>query len=147
MFDLSLPTPPIPHAVGHMPVCSILAPDPELRFALTTPESNAAAAMAGEARPRVIDRFATLAEAMQAAILHAERLTTGAAPRMLAILDREGRLVLAGAASDGAVAWCHPVTSAAGALCRHGGESASRAGRPRRRLAGRGSGRTSAPAG
>ena len=32
---------------------------------------------------------------------------------MLAILDREDRLVLAGAATDGAVAWCHPVISAA----------------------------------
>jgi hypothetical protein len=29
------------------------------------------------------------------------------------ILDRDERLVLAGAASDNAVAWCHPVTSAA----------------------------------
>jgi hypothetical protein len=66
-----------------------------------------------EARPHVLDRFATLAEAMQGAIAHAERLGNCAAPRMLAILDREDRLVLAGAASDGAVAWCHPVTSAA----------------------------------
>ena len=30
-----------------------------------------------------------------------------------AILDRDDRLVLAGAAYDGAVAWCHPVTCAA----------------------------------
>jgi hypothetical protein len=36
-----------------------------------------------------------------------------AAPQLLAILDRDERLVLAGAASDHAVAWCHPVTSAA----------------------------------
>ncbi|MDZ4370717.1 MAG: hypothetical protein U1C74_04760, partial [Phenylobacterium sp.] len=68
MFDLSLQIPPTPHAVGCSSVCPNVAPDPELRFALTTPESNAAAAMAGEARPRVIDRFATLAEAMQGAI-------------------------------------------------------------------------------
>ena len=32
---------------------------------------------------------------------------------MLAILDRDDRLVLAGAATDGAVAWSHPVNSAA----------------------------------
>lgn len=113
MFDHSLPTPPIPHAVGCAPVCPNPAADPELRFALAMPESNAAAAMAGEARPRVIDRFATLAEAMHGAIAEAERHRLGAAPRMLAILDREDRLVLAGAASDGAVAWCHPVASAA----------------------------------
>jgi hypothetical protein len=36
-----------------------------------------------------------------------------AAPELLAILDRDERLVLAGAASDHAVAWCHPATSAA----------------------------------
>lgn len=113
MFDLSLPIPPIPRVFGNTPICPNLAPDPEQRFALTMPESNAAVAMAGEARPRLLDRFATLAEAMQGAIAHAKRLGTGAASRMLAILDREDRLVLAGAASDGAVAWCHPVTSAA----------------------------------
>ena len=32
---------------------------------------------------------------------------------MLAILDRDDRLVLAGVATEGAVAWCHPVISAA----------------------------------
>lgn len=31
--------------------------------------------------------------------------------RILAILDRDDRLVLAGHALDGAVAWCNPVTS------------------------------------
>lgn len=113
MFDLSLPTPPISPAVGKPPICPSLTPDPEQRFALTMPETNAAAAMAGEARLRLLDRFATLAEAMQGAIAHADQLGTGAAPRMLAILDREDRLVLAGAASAGVVAWCHPVTSAA----------------------------------
>ncbi|NEY92161.1 DNA repair protein RadC [Tabrizicola oligotrophica] len=113
MFDYSFPAAPIPHAVGKPPICPNLAPDPELRFALTMPERNAAAAMAGEARPRVLGRFALLAEAMLGAIAHAERLGAGAAPQMLAILDREDRLVLAGAASAGAVAWCSPVASAA----------------------------------
>ena len=50
---------------------------------------------------------------MQGAIDLAEAMTTDAAPQLLAILDRDDRLVLAGAASDHAVAWCHPVTSAA----------------------------------
>jgi hypothetical protein len=36
-----------------------------------------------------------------------------APPQMLAILDRDDRLVLAGAATESAVAWCHPVVSAA----------------------------------
>lgn len=112
MFDLSLPAAPIPHAVGHLPIYPNLAPDPGLRFVLTMPERNPAAAMAGEARPRVLDRFATLAEAMLGAVSYATEFGSGATPRMLAILDREDRLVLAGAMADGAVAWCHPVASA-----------------------------------
>jgi hypothetical protein len=40
-------------------------------------------------------------------------MTKDAALQLLAILDPHERLVLAGAASDYAVAWCHPVTSAA----------------------------------
>jgi hypothetical protein len=60
----------------------------------------------------VLARFATLAEAMQGAIDHAEGIDPDAGPQLLAILDRDERLVLAGAASDHAVAWCHPVTSA-----------------------------------
>jgi hypothetical protein len=50
---------------------------------------------------------------MQGAIDHAEGIVSDAAPQLLTILDRDERLVLGGAASDGAVAWCHPVTSAA----------------------------------
>jgi hypothetical protein len=61
----------------------------------------------------VLSRFAILADAMQGAIDHAEGTAPDAAPQLLAILDRDERLVLAGAASDHAVAWCHPVTSAA----------------------------------
>jgi hypothetical protein len=57
--------------------------------------------------------FVTLPEAMQCAIDHAEGIAPDAAPQLLAILDRDERLVLAGAASDCAVAWCHPVMSAA----------------------------------
>lgn len=54
-----------------------------------------------------------LAEAMQGAIVHAEEITSEDAPRILAILYREGRLVLAGATYYGGVAWCHPVSDAA----------------------------------
>jgi hypothetical protein len=68
--------------------------------------------MSGRAAPLVLARFATLAEAMQGAIDHADGMTPDAAPQLLAILDRDERLVLAGAASNDAVAWCHPVTSA-----------------------------------
>jgi hypothetical protein len=50
---------------------------------------------------------------MLGAIDHAEGMATNTAPQLLAIFDRDERLVLAGAASDHAVAWCHPVTSAA----------------------------------
>jgi hypothetical protein len=69
--------------------------------------------MSGRAAPRVLAHFATLADAMQGAIDHAEGIAPDASPQFLAILDRDARLVLAGAASDHAVTWCHPVTSAA----------------------------------
>jgi hypothetical protein len=69
--------------------------------------------MSGRAAPLVLARFATLAEAMQGAIDHAEGIAPDTAPQLLAILDRDQRLVLAGAASDDAVAWCRPVSSAA----------------------------------
>jgi hypothetical protein len=88
-------------------------PDPSLPFALTLSRQTPAASMSGENAPRVLDRFPTLAEAMAGQFEHAEELAPDAAPQLLAILDREDRLVLAGAACDGAVAWCHPVMSAA----------------------------------
>ena len=69
--------------------------------------------MSGRAVPLVLARFATLAEAMQGAIDHAEDMASNIAPQMIAILDSDDRLVLAGVVSDSAVAWCHPVTSAA----------------------------------
>ena len=68
--------------------------------------------MSGQAAALVLARFATLTEAMRGAIAQADQLTFDAAPQTLAILDRDDRLVLAGAATDGAVAWCHPVISA-----------------------------------
>jgi len=82
-------------------------------FALTLSRRAPADLMSGRAASLILARFATLADAMQGAIDHAEGIVPDAPPQLLAILDRDERLVLAGAASNHAVAWCHPVTSAA----------------------------------
>ena len=55
----------------------------------------------------------SLADAMQGAVTAADHMDLEAAPQILAILDRDDRLVLAGVATSGAIAWCHPVQSAA----------------------------------
>lgn len=81
-------------------------------FMLTLPPAVGTVAT-GDARPAILARAATLSEAMAAAVAHADNLPRGAGPQMLAILDRDERLVLAGSASIGMVAWCHPVRSAA----------------------------------
>ena len=49
---------------------------------------------------------------MAAAVAHVDDLLPDTSPQMLAILDRDERLVLAGSASPCAVASCHPVRSA-----------------------------------
>jgi hypothetical protein len=113
MFDLPLPIHPTASARGVPPHVPTGDADPSHPFALTLSHRAAADLMSGRAAPLVLSRFATLADAMQGAIDHAEGLDPEAAPQLLAILDRDARLVLAGAASDCAVAWCHPVTSAA----------------------------------
>jgi len=112
MFDLPLPVLSAPFPAGFVPDIAHSTSDPSLPFSLTLPDRTPAAAMSGEARSRIIGHFATLAEAMQGAIVMAEELAPHAAPRMMAILDRDERLVLAGAAAKGAVAWCAPVTTA-----------------------------------
>ncbi|MFM7442888.1 MAG: DNA repair protein RadC [Tabrizicola sp.] len=104
MLDLPLPIQPTAYVRGVPPHFPSGEADPSHPFALT---------LSGRAAPLVLSRFATLAEAMQGAIDHAEGMAPDAAPQLLAILDRDERLVLAGAANDHAVAWCHPVTSAA----------------------------------
>lgn len=113
MFDHSFPasTPLFP--IPPQPTFANAAAETSLAFALTTPDHRPGAAMSGTARPHVLDRFAALAEAMRGAIDHAEGVAPDTAPQLLAIFDRDERLVLAGAASVGAVAWCHPVISAA----------------------------------
>ena len=113
MFDFPLPIHSTIRPNGHTPQFPDITVDPNHPFALTAPNPLPAAQMSGLAAPMVLARFATLAEAMQGAIDHAEGIAPDAASQMIAILDRDDRLVLAGAASDCAVIWCHPVTSAA----------------------------------
>lgn len=113
MFDFPLPTHSTIRPSGHTRHCPHVTADPNHPFVLTAMNTLPAAQMSGLAAPMVLARFATLAEAMQGVIDHAEGIAPDASPQMIAILDRDDRLVLAGAASDCAVAWCHPVTSAA----------------------------------
>ena len=113
MFDLPLPIHPTAYARGVTPYFPTGDADPSHPFALTLSCRAPADLMSGRAAPLVLARFATLAEAMLGAIDQADGMATNTAPQLLAIFDRDERLVLAGAASDAAVAWCHPVMSAA----------------------------------
>ncbi|GHC41581.1 DNA repair protein RadC [Plastorhodobacter daqingensis] len=113
MFDLTLPIQPTAYARGVPPHFPTGDADPSHPFALTLSRRAPTDLLSGRTAPLVLARFATLAEAMLGAIDHAEGIAPDASPQLLAILDRDARLVLAGAASDYAVAWCHPVTSAA----------------------------------
>ncbi|WP_054005348.1 hypothetical protein [Cypionkella psychrotolerans] len=111
MFDFPTPIQPATRTTGPVSGTPFVAADANLPFALTLSNREPAALMSGQAGPSVIGRFPTLAEAMLGAIGHADGIASDAAPQLLAILDREDRLVLAGAAHAGAVAWCHPVSS------------------------------------
>ncbi len=113
MFDLPLPIHPTAYARGIPPHVPSGDTDPDHPFALTLSRRAPTDLLSGRAAPLVLARFAMLADAMQGAIDHAEAIAREAPPQLLAILDRDERLVLAGAASDHAVVWCHPVTSAA----------------------------------
>ena len=112
MFDHSFPALTPALTIPLPPVLGNTAADTSTAFALTMPDRSLGAAMSGTARPLTLDRFATLTEAMRGAIARADQMACDAPPQMLAILDRDDRLVLAGAASDGAVVWCHPVRNA-----------------------------------
>lgn len=113
MFDLPVQSPASPRQAGLPPHVATQVADPSLPFSLTVACHAPAALISAQARPIILDRSATLAEAMQVAVDHADDLASHGAPRMMAILDREDRLVLAGVVSDGCVAWCHPVSNAA----------------------------------
>lgn len=113
MLNLPLPILPTSGPRWFVPPIPSGDSDPSLAFALTLSRRAPADLISGRAAPLVLARFATLADAMLGAIDLAEGIAPDAAPELLAILDRDDRLVLAGAANDHAVAWCHPVTSAA----------------------------------
>jgi hypothetical protein len=113
MFDLPLAIHPTAQARGVPPHFPSNDADHSQPFALTLSRRVPADLLSGRATPLVLSRFATLADAMEGAMNHAKGMTPDAEPQLLAILDRDARLVLAGAARDHAVAWCHPVTSAA----------------------------------
>ena len=112
MFDLPLPIQPRTRPMGPVPGAPAVTPDPSLPFALTRMNRMSAALMSGTAAPVVVERFATLTDAMQGAFELVEDNGPDATSQLLAILDCDQRLVLAGAASHGAVAWCHPVANA-----------------------------------
>lgn len=113
MFDLPQLARPNARPAGFMPFLANPAPDRSLPFALTLADRNVGSMMAGEAASIELDRFATLDDAMHATVMLAGDIGAKSAPFLIAILDRDQRLVLAGTLTDGAVAWCHPVTSAA----------------------------------
>ena len=112
MLDLPLPLHQTTGLLGLPPGFPSADTDPNLPFALTLSRRTPADLMLGRAVPLILAHFATLAEAMRGAIKMADEMEPDAAPRMLAILDRDERLVLAGAAANGAVAWCAPVMTA-----------------------------------
>jgi hypothetical protein len=113
MFDLPQMSQPITRPTAFMPFLANPARDHSLPFALTLADRNMGSMMAGEAASAELDRFATLVDAMHAAVMLAGDTGANPAPALIAILDRDQRLVLAGTFTDGAVAWCHPVTCAA----------------------------------
>lgn len=86
--------------------------NPDLPFVLKLVAPDRGAAMAGQDRPVELDSYASLADAMFAAVVLAQEVGADVAPHMMVILDREERLVLAGELADGAIAWCNPVLSA-----------------------------------
>lgn len=109
MFDHVAPLFPAGALAGLPAPLATTGFDPSLPFALTSPNRHPAAALSGTAHPVVLERFATLDEAMMGAISAADAMAPEDSAQILAVLDREDRLVLAGLAAFGGVAWCHPV--------------------------------------
>ncbi|WP_323764043.1 DNA repair protein RadC [Marinovum sp.] len=116
MFDLPVSA----HLTAHSGRCgqkwADVAAKQDFPFVLTLSARSAADAMSGQAEPDALDRFATLAEAMHAAIEFAENLDSISTQQILAILDRDERLVLAGRASGercpGVTPWRTPLRRA-----------------------------------
>ena len=82
MFDLPLPIQPSPRPMGPGTNGGTVASDPSLPFALTRMHRTPAALMSGTAAPVVVERFATLADAMQGAYELAEDNGSDAAPQL-----------------------------------------------------------------
>lgn len=80
MFDLPLPVHPTTSLRGLPQGFLSGETDPNLPFAPTLSRRAAADLMSGRAAPRVLARFATLAEAMQGAIDHAEGIAPDSDP-------------------------------------------------------------------
>lgn len=112
MFDHVAPTLPACALAGLPAPLAKAAFDPSLPFALALPNGYPAAALSGAAHPVVLARFSSLSEAMEGAIGVADAMAPEDGAQILAVIDREDRLVLAGLAASGGVAWCHPVQSA-----------------------------------
>ena len=113
MFDLPQIAQPTTRPSGFVPLSANPAPDCSLPFALTVANRNMGSMMAGEATSFEMGRLATLADAMHATVMLAGDIGANSAPVLIAILDRDRRLVLAGTLTDSAVVWCHPVSSSA----------------------------------
>ena len=109
MFDIHHVPQPSARPAGAAPLFANPTVDQSLPFVLTMASQDLGAALAGEAACVELDRFATLAEAVLSAVTAAGETESDSASQMLAILDRDQRLVLAGAITGGAIAWCHPV--------------------------------------
>ena len=113
MFDLPQIARPTTRPIGFVSLTANPAADRSLPFALTMAARNVGSMMAGEATSFEMGRLATLADAMHATVMLAGDIGANSAPVLIAILDRDRRLVLAGTLTDSAVVWCHPVSSSA----------------------------------
>ena len=87
MFDLPLPIQPTAYMRGVPPHFPSGETDPNHPFALTLSRRAPADQLSRRAAPLVLSRFATLADAMQGAIDHAEGIAPDAALQLLAIVD------------------------------------------------------------
>lgn len=112
MFDNVAPMLPAGALAGLPALLATAGFDSSLPFALTSPNPLPAAALSGTGRPVALARFFTLDEAMAGAISAADAMAPVDGAQVLAVLDREDRLVLAGLAVSGVVVWCHPVQNA-----------------------------------
>ena len=89
MFDLPRIAQPTARPTGFVPLFANPAPDRSLPFALTVADRKLGSMMAGEAASIELDRFATLADAMHAAVMLSGEIGPNPALALIAILDRD----------------------------------------------------------